>query len=393
MNSFTYCVPTKIEFGKDCENLVAKNIKEFGGNKVFIVHGSDRVLKNGLMDKITKNLDDANIEYMVIGGVIANPLLSFAYDAIEKAKDFGADFILGVGGGSVIDTAKAVAHGVKNPDDDIWDFWSGVKLLTKSTPVGAILTIPAAGSESSNSSVLTNESIAQKRSYATELNRPKFALLNPEFTYTLPKYQIGCGIVDIIMHTLDRYFTANTVNQMTDLIGEAVVKNTMKNGLIAIKNPSDYTAMSELMWAGSLSHNNITGLGQLADFAPHNLAHELSAKFNLAHGGALSVVWGAWATHTYKTNPERFEQFGINVLGIDEGNAQKTALKTIEELKNFFRTLDMPTCLSEANIKIQTKEELKELANRCVYKGTRKVGNFVKLDENDCLAIYTLINK
>lgn len=393
MQNFTYFVPTKIEFGKGCENEVAKSIIEFGGSRVFIVHGSNRVIENGLMDKITKILDEAKLEYTIVGGVVANPLLSFAYDAIKKAKEFKPNFILAVGGGSVIDTGKAIAHGIANPEDDIWDFWSGKKTLTKTTPVGVILTISAAGSESSNSSVLTNEKIRQKRSYATDLNRPKFALLNPELTYTLPKYQIACGIVDIMMHTMDRYFTSDTVNEMTDLLGEAILKNTIKNGKIAIENPTDYQAMSELMWSGSLSHNSITGLGQLPDFAPHNLAHELSSKFNLAHGAGLSVIWGAWATHTYRTNPKRFEKFGINVLGINEGNPEKTAIKTIDTMVALFKSINMPTCLSEANIQIQSEYEIKELANRCVYGGTRTVGNFVKLKEEDCVSIYKLINK
>ncbi len=393
MQSFSFYTPTKIEFGVDCELKAAENIKLFGGSRVAIIHGSDRVLKNGLMDRVTNNLKENGLEFIVIGGVVANPLLSFCYDALEKAKEFKADFVFAVGGGSVIDTAKAIAHGLANPETDIWDFWLKTKEVTKSTPVGVILTMSAAGSEMSDSSVLTNDKTVQKRGLNTVFNKPKFALMNPEFTYSVPKDQIACGVVDIMMHTLDRYFTVGTVNQMTDLIAEAVLKNIMKNGPVAFENPTDYVAVSEMMWASTLSHNGITGLGQLPDFAPHALAHELSGKFNTYHGAALSTIWGSWATYTYKTDIKRFEQYGKNVLGIDEGDSEKTALKAIEKTVEFFKSLDMPTCFSEANIPIQTAEELKELGFKCVFEGKRVVGNFVKLEEKDCTAIYTLANR
>ncbi len=393
MESFSFYTPTKIEFGKDSESKVAENIKLFGGSRVYIIYGSNRVLENGLMDKITKSLDENNLEYTLIGGVVANPLLSFCYDAIEKAKAFKADFILAVGGGSVIDTAKAVGHGIANPETDIWDFWSLKSKVEKTAPLGVVLTMSAAGSEMSNSSVITNEEIKQKRGLTTEFNRPKFACLNPELTYTVPKFQVSCGVVDIMMHTLDRYFTVNTKNEMTDLIAEGLLKNVIKHGKVAFKNPADYTAMSELMWCSTLSHNGITGLGQPQDFAPHALAHELSAKYNLAHGAALSTVWGSWAIYTYKTDIERFARYGKMVWGINESDSELTALKAIDETVKFFKSLDMPTCISEASLPLQSNEELKELGFRCVFKGARVVGQFVKLHEEDCTKIYTLANR
>ncbi len=393
MQSFSFYTPTKIEFGIGSELKAAENIKLFGGSRVVIVYGSDRVLKNGLMDKVTNNLKENGLEFITVGGVVANPLLGHCYDTLAKAKEFKADFVLAVGGGSVIDTSKAVAHGLANPETDIWEFWLKAKDVTKSTPIGVILTMSAAGSEMSDSAVLTNDKTNQKRGLNTVFNRPKFSLLNPELTYSVPKDQVACGVVDIMMHTLDRYFTAGTVNQMTDFIAESVLKNIMKNGLIAYQNPSDYTAVSEMMWTSTLSHNGITGLGQLPDFAPHALAHELSGKFNTYHGAALSAIWGSWATYTYKADVKRFEKYGKNVLGIDEGGSEKTALKAIDKTVEFFKSLDMPTCFSEANIPIQSEEELKELGFKCVFEGKRVVGNFVKLEQKECTDIYRLANR
>lgn len=393
MESFNYYAPTEIIFGKGVEKEVATNIKKYGGTKVVVVYGSNRIIDNSLLPNILKQLDDADIKHIEIGGVVPNPHLSLCYEGIKKGITFNADFVLAIGGGSVIDTAKAIGHGIKNPDIDIWDFYIGKEVLTKSTPVGVLLTLSAAGSEMSNSSVITNTDTMQKRGLSSDLNRPKFALMNPEFTYTIPKEELANGIVDIMMHTLDRYFTINTVNSITDKIAEAVLKNTIEFGKIAYENQTDYKAMSELMWTSSLSHNGITGLGQPQDFAPHGLAHEYSAKFNLAHGKALSVVWGAWATYTYKTNPARFAQYGKNVWNIDEADTEKSALMAINTTVEFFKSLNMPTCLSDANIPIQSEEELQELGFKCVYEGKRKLGNFVQLEQNDCTEIYRLTNK
>ncbi len=393
MQNFSFYTPTKIEFGKDTEFKCAENIKHFGGSRVLIIHGSNRVLESGLIDKIVSNFGEYDLEYKIIGGVVANPTLSFCYEAIDVAKQFNADFILAVGGGSTLDTAKAVAHGLANKDVDIWQYWLKEKDVTTSTPIGAVLTMSAAGSEMSNSAVITNEKTMQKRGINTDFNRPKFSILNPELTYTVPKYQIACGVVDIMMHTLDRYFTQETTNEMTDLIAESVLKNIIKNGKIVYENPKDYNAVSEMMWTGTLSHNGITGLGQLPDFSTHALGHELSAKYDTHHGASLSTVWGSWALYTYKSDVERFERYGNNVLNINEGSSEKTALKAIEMTVDFFKSLGMPTCFSEADIPIQTEEELETLGFKCVYEGTRVVGNFKKLYEKDCTNIYRLANK
>ncbi|MCI5623346.1 iron-containing alcohol dehydrogenase, partial [Anaerostipes sp.] len=357
-------------------------------------YGGGSVVKSGLLDRVTDALKEAGIDYMTIGGVKPNPRLSFAREAVAKAKDFGTDFVLAVGGGSVIDTSKAVAHGVANPDTDIWEFWSRVKTVEKTIPVGVVLTLAAAGSETSNSAVLTNEETKIKRGLSTDLNRPVFAIMNPELTYTLPKYQIGCGVVDIMMHTLDRYFTKTEHNEMTDEIAEGLLRTVIKNGAIAINDSHDYNAMSEIMWAGSLSHNGLTGLGAVTDFAVHQLGHELSAKFDIAHGASLSAVWGAWATYVYPEKPERFAQYAKRVWGIDTEDPKEAAKEAIAKTVAYFKSLDMPTCFSEAKeIGLKTDEEVHKMAYGCSYEGTRTIGNFKTCDIDDMYEIYKLSNK
>ena len=295
MQSFCYYCPTKVLFGKDSEQQVAQQVREFGGSRVFVVYGGGSVVRSGLLGRVQSALDGANLPCRMLGGVQPNPRLGLARQGVQEALSFGADFILAVGGGSVIDTAKAIAHGVAEPSVDIWDYWEGARTVQKSLPVGVILTISAAGSEMSDSSVLTNEGTGVKRGLSTPFNRPRFAVMNPELTYTLPAYQVACGIVDIMMHTLDRYFTPTKGNQLTDAFAEALLRTVIANGRTAMQDSHDYEAMSELMWCGSVSHNGLTGLGAVTDFAPHQLGHELSAMFDAAHGASLSTMWGSWA--------------------------------------------------------------------------------------------------
>ena len=260
MHGFTQYTPTRIIFGKETQKQAGELAKSLGATKVFVVYGGGSVVRSGLLDQVTASLQEAGLDYMTIGGVKPNPRLSFAREAVKKSIEFGTDFVLAVGGGSVIDTSKAVAHGTANPETDIWEFWSKKQTVTKSLPVGVVLTLAAAGSETSDSAVLTNEDTKIKRGLSTDFNRPAFAIMNPELTYTLPKYQVGCGVVDIMMHTLDRYFTQTENNELTDEIAEGLLRTVIRNGAVAIKDSHDYNAMSEIMWAGSLSHNGITGL-------------------------------------------------------------------------------------------------------------------------------------
>lgn len=394
MQAFTHYTPTEIVFGKASEDKVAELAKKYHGSRVFVVYGGGSVVKSGLLERVTGTLEAAGLKVETMGGVKPNPRLDFAREAVKKAIEFQADMILAVGGGSVIDTAKAVSHGAANPDTDIWEFWSRKKKVEKTLPVGVILTLAAAGSETSDSAVLTNTEIQVKRGLSTDLNRPEFAIMNPELTYTLPKYQVGCGIVDIMMHTLDRYFTKTKGNQLTDEIAEGLLRTVIANGRIAIQDSHNYESMSEIMWCGSISHNGLTGLGAEKDFAPHQLGHELSAKFDIAHGASLSAVWGAWAEYSCMEDVDRFVRFADKVWGISGDNKEEVAQKAINATVNYFKSLDMPTCFSEAKeIGIKTEDELWAMADGCSYKDTRTIGAFRVLNKEDIFNVYKLANK
>lgn len=393
MKDFTFYSPTEVVFGKNTELRIVEEIKKHGGSRVLIVYGGGSVVKSGLLERIKQYLTKGDLSFTAIGGVSPNPRLSFARMGVEKAKEFNADFILAVGGGSVIDTAKGIAHGVANPGTDIWLYWIKEDVLNKSIPVGVVLTISAAGSETSDSAVLTEDATCTKRGLSTYFNRPKFAIMNPELLYTLPSYQLACGIVDIMMHTMDRYFTFTEGNEITDEIAESLLRVVIKNGKSAMENPRDYQALSELMWCGSISHNGLTGLGAAMDFAPHQLGHELSGKFDVAHGASLSSIWGSWAQYCYKVKPERFIRFAKQVWGIEKNSSEETLRAAMDETVAFFASLGMPTCFTELGIGVQNEEILGELADRCVFYGKRKIGSFKELDRDDAYQIYKLANR
>ena len=393
MLAFTQYTPTELCFGKYTHLLVDGLIKKHGGSRVLIVYGSGSVIKTGLLGQITSQLDKGNIAYLAFGGAKPNPLLSHAREGVKAAISFQADMILAVGGGSAIDTAKAIAHGAKNPDVDIWRFWKREVELNASLPVGVVLTISAAGSETSSSSVLTNDETGEKRGLSTDFNRPCFAVMNPELTYTLPKYQIACGIADILMHTLDRYFTQVEGNELTDELAEALLRVTIRNGHTAMDNPSDYGAASELMWCGSLSHNGLTGLGRAGDFSVHQLGHELSGRFDVAHGASLTAVWGSWAAYCCSANPGRFARYARNVWAVLEQDDEKAAHLGIERTVEYFASISMPTCFTELNIGVQTGDVISEMAYSCTFFGKRVVGNFKPLNQTDIETIYRLANR
>ncbi|MCL2513428.1 MAG: iron-containing alcohol dehydrogenase [Oscillospiraceae bacterium] len=393
MKNFNFYSPTEIAFGKGAEEQAANLVNKHGGNRVFIVYGKGSAVRSGLLSRITDQFERKNMPYMPYGGVKPNPVLSHAREGIRAAIDFDADFILAVGGGSAIDEAKAIAHGVRNPEIDIWDFWSNEKVLTATTPVGSVLTISAAGSETSNSAVLTNDVTMQKRGLTTPLNIPRFAVMNPELAFSLPKYQIACGIVDIMMHTLERFFTDTDGNRMTDEIAISLLKTVVEYGPIALENPKDYDAMSELMWCGSLSHNGITGLGRPMDFSVHQFGHELSARYDVAHGASLSAVWGSWAEYCCKLDIGRFAYFAKALWGIEDADAEKAAVAGIDKTVEFFETLEMPTGLvALLGTGALADDVIEELADRCVHRGKRLVGNFKPLNKDDVYNIYQLAN-
>lgn len=394
MNSFTFYSSTKIFFGQGMSDNISEYIRSYAPDKIFskifIVYGSERIKKSGLLDKVESALHEAAIEYMDFGGVKANPTLEHAYKGIELSKSFNSDLILAIGGGSVIDTAKAIAHGTANPQNDIWDFWIGQAVLSKSLPIACILTIPAAGSECSNSAVLTNTQTTQKRGLSTDLNRPLFSVLDPTLACTLPKYQIGCGITDIMMHTMDRYFNPME-NEMSDAIAEALLRTVIKYGSVLIKDSHNYEAMSEIMWAGTLSHNDLTGLGGKKDFAPHQLGHELSACFDLSHGASLSTVWESWAKYVYTAKPSRFARFARNVWNISEVNDCTAAVAGIKATVDYFKSLGMPTCMSES-VGIKDEAVIKKLTSGCSRNSSRTIGTFKTLNDNDIQEIYKMAN-
>lgn len=391
MENFIYYTPTKVVFGKDEEKNVGKLIKEFKATKVLIHYGGGSAVRSGLIDKVKNALDEEKISYVELGGVKPNPRLSLIYEGIKLAKENGVDFILAVGGGSVIDSAKGIGYGIANPDiEDIWDLYIGKVKTQKCVPIGVILTIAAAGSEMSGGSVVTKEDEQLKRSYNSDNSRPKFAVMNPELTYTLPKYQIACGIVDIMMHTMERYFSPVGNLETTDRIAEGVLKNMIKYGKLSLENPKNYEARAEIMWAGSLAHNGLTGCGGIGDWATHQLEHDLGGVYDIAHGAGLAAVWGSWARYVCKENLKRFAQFAENVFDIEKiGTDEEMALKGIEAMENFYREIDMPTSISQCGIKL-SDEDVEMLAEKCSNNETRFIGSFKKLFKEDMAKIYSM---
>ena len=392
MKNFTLYTPTRIVFGKEVEKETGRLAKEQGASKVLIVYGGGSIIKSGLLKSVQKSLQKEGIAYTELAGVKPNPRMSLAREGVEKAISFGADLILAVGGGSSIDTAKAIAIGAANEGIDLREFWSGKEAITKVLPVGAVLTIAAAGSEMSDSAVLTNEETGKKGGVNTDLVRPRFAVMNPELTYTLPKYQLTCGIVDIFMHTIERYFTPEDGNELTDEIAEGLLRTLIRNGLKAVEQPKDYDALSEIMWCGSLSHNNLTGLGRPKDFACHKLGHEIGGMFDEAHGATLSAVWGSWARYVYQLDLARFAHYGKKVWNIEVDKAEEAAIAAIEKTEEFFRALDMPVSIGELSIGVQPDEVLKKMAESATKGGTVKLGCFKRLDMQDMYEIYKIAN-
>lgn len=390
MERFTYHAPTEVVFGRGTEEQVADYVKKYGGSRVLVVYGGGSVVRSGLLDRVTRTLEEAGIPWEAFGGAQPNPTLEHAREGVARAVAFGADFILAVGGGSAIDTAKGIAHGAAAPEVDIWRYWTRELPVTRSTPVGVILTISAAGSETSDSSVLTNKATGSKRGLGCGCNRPKFAIMDPELTFSLPVYQVACGVTDIMMHTLDRYFNPID-NELTDALAEALLRTVIAKGRTAVADPHDYDAMSEIMWAGSLSHNGLTGLGGNGDWAVHQLGHELSGKFDLAHGASLATMWGSWARYVCDTRIERFARYARNVWGITGADDTAAARAGIEATEAYFKSLGMPVCFADG-VGVQSGEMCRELAWRCTFEGKRTIGTFRVLDGEDIYHIYQNAN-
>lgn len=391
MFDFKYFTPTKVLFGKNTENKVADLIQEFGGKKVLIHYGGESVIRSGLMQKVTDKLDTAGIKYVKLGGAVPNPRLSLVYEGIELCKKEGLDFILALGGGSAIDSAKAIGYGVMN-DGDVWDLYDYKKQAKACMPLGVILTLAATGSEMSDSSVITKEEGLVKRGYSSDFCRPRFAILNPELTMTLPDYQTACGCTDIMMHTMERYFTNGGNMELTDSMAEALLRTVKENAKILARDPKNYDARAEVMWAGSLSHNGLTGCGNDGgDWMTHKLEHELGGLYDVAHGAGLAAIWGSWARYVYKNCLPRFKRYAINVMGIapNAGSDEEIALKGIEAMEDFYREIKMPTNLRELGVNA-TDDDLKLMAHKCAVGVNGGKGSARFLKEEDMLEIYKM---
>lgn len=392
MRSFEYFAPTKVIFGKDSHLQIGDILKKENCHKVLIHYGGKSAVASGLIDEVSGCLTDAGIDFVTLGGVVPNPRLSKVREGIELCKKENVDFILAVGGGSVIDSAKAIGYGVANPWTDVWNFYLKTEVPTACLPIGVIPTIAASGSEMSNSSVITNEDGWLKRGATKcDLCRPKFALMNPKLTYSLPQYQTESGCVDILMHTMERYFVNIETMEITDSISESLMQTVIYNARILMREPDNYTARAEIMWAGSLSHNGLTGCGTGGgDWACHQLEHELGGLYDVTHGAGLAVIWGSWARYVYDVNPERFAQFATNVFDIPCGlDFEKTALAGIEAMEDFFRSIKMPVSLHELGLDLDD-QQIHELAFKCSYEDTRTIGVFKQLNMKDMEKIYTM---
>jgi hypothetical protein len=383
MQNFTYQNTTKIVFGKGTEEEVGEYTAKHG-SKVLLHYGGGSIKKYGTYDKVVKSLEEAGVEYVELGGVEPNPKLSLVHEGIELAKEESVDFILAVGGGSVIDSAKAIAVGYFY-DGDVWDFYYNNVEITEALPVGVVLTIPAAGSESSTSSVVTKMDGMYKRSIGTELIRPEFAIMNPEITFTLPDYQTACGAVDIMAHIMERYFTNTDNVEYTDRLSEASLKTIINNTPKVLENNEDYAARAEIMWVGSNAHNGLLGTGREEDWSSHGMEHELSGIYDVAHGAGLAVVFPAWMEYVYQHDLEGFAQFAHRVWDVDPDfkDLEWTAKQGIKKTKEFFSDIGMPVTLAELDI---PADRLEEMAEKATENGP--IGSFVELDTEDVLKIY-----
>lgn len=380
MLDFTYANRTKMVFGRTSVKQVGELAKEHG-KRVLIVYGQDSCKRSGLLQTIKNLLAEKQLDAFELGGVEPNPKMNLAYQGIEICKKEKIDFILAIGGGSVIDTSKTIGMGACY-NGDAWDFYTGVQAET-ALPVGVVLTIPAAGSESSMDAVMTKEDGKLKRpSCSGEFIRPVFAILNPELTYTLPPFQTACGATDIIAHVLERYFTTTSAVDVTDRLCEALVQSVVKATPKVLQNPEDYDSRAEIMLAGSFAHNNMVGIGRAHDWASHNMGHEVSALTEATHGATLAVIFPAWMKYVYKHDLTRFAQFANRIFNVPymPGEEESMALEGIRRFRLFLADIGLPTNLGELNVK---REDIPVMAKKC-----HSAGGFVKLNENDIARIY-----
>ena len=391
MKDFNYYAPTEVVFGKQSEEQVALLVKKYGGTKVLVHYGGQSAKRSGLLDKMCDLLKEGGVDFVTLGGVVPNPRLSKVKEGIELCRNEKVDFILAVGGGSVIDSSKAIAYGVCY-DGDVWDFYLGKAEPKAMLPVAAVLTIPAAGSEMSEASVITNEDGDVKLGYSNDMSRPKFAIMNPVRTFTLPPYQTAAGVTDMIMHTMERYFTKDDDMDLTTDLAESVMRR-MKTAIFdVLKDPEDYRSRAQIMWGGSVAHNGLTGCGVHDDWATHQLEHELSGMFDVTHGAGLAAIWPSWARYVMHENLSRFVRFAVNVMDVpnDFSDPETTALKGIEAMERFYHAIGMPVNIRELIGRDITDDEIDEMTRKCSRDYTATCGCLKTLPAADMKAIYQM---
>lgn len=366
MDNFRFYIPTEVIFGRGTEAQVGAVAGKYG-SRALLVYGKGSVVRSGLLSRVEASLTQAGIPYKEFGGAQPNPTLAHAEEGVREAVSFGADMIIAVGGGSAIDTAKGIAHGAANPDTPLWELWTKKVPLTRSLPVGAVLTMPAAGSEMSDSAVLTNTALGRKAGINTEFNRCRFAVMNPEWGATLPRFQLAAGVTDIMMHTMERYFIPGSCAELTDEIAEGLLRTVIANGRKILADPADFDAMGEIYWCSSVSHNGTTGLGRARDFSVHALGQALGAVYDYTHGATLSAVWQAWAEYLYKDCPERFARYARKVWGVEEPDDLAAAEEGIRRTVAFFREIGMPVTIAELGA-----EPDDETIHRLAFHATKK---------------------
>ena len=391
IKDFNFYAPTRVVFGRESEKKIGELVAACGAKKVLIHYGGGSAQRSGLLDVVRERLRDAGIAFCELGGVVPNPLLSKVREGIDVCRRESVDFILAVGGGSVIDSSKAIGYGVPY-DGDVWDFWAGKAVPKQCLPIGVVLTIPAAGSEMSSSCVITADEGLLKRGINSDLCRCRFAVMNPERTFTLPPYQTAAGATDIMMHTMERYFSKYEDMTLTDSISEALLCTVKESALVVMRHPEDYRHRAQIMWAGSLAHNDLTECGTEKDFATHRLEHELSAIFGVTHGAGLAAIWPSWARYVKDKHLSRFVQFAVNVMGVpnDFAHPEETAERGICAVEEFYRQIGMPTSIHELLGRDITDQEIDTMVEKCSRGGTITVGAMEVLDAQAMRDIYLM---
>lgn len=384
MENFNFKSPTRLIFGKDTHEETGKYVKEFSKKILVLYEGEAELIKKlGIYDKVVKSLEENGIEYLTLGGVVPNPRLSLVYKGIDICKENDIDFILAIGGGSVIDSAKAIALGTAY-DGDVWDFFTGKNTPVKSMNVGVVLTIPGSGSEMSESSIISNEELSMKCVCDTEVNFPVFSILDPQVCFTIPSHLMACGVTDIMSHLMERYFSQAKDTQLSDALLEAAMRTVVEFGPKIMAEPKDYNNAAQIMWSATVAHNGMIACGRIADWSSHRIEHEISAIYDITHGAGMAIIFPAWMKYVKDANIEVFVNFATKVFGVEEkGSKEEIALEGIKRLEEFFKSLGLKTTLKESGI---NDEHFEDMAQKALG-GSETLGRFKKLTKEDIVSI------